>query len=880
MPRRRAVRFLLVVAGVVILALVATSVLALVVVRRPLPQTSGTIDVPSLAAEVDVVRDVRGVPQITADSSADLFRAQGFVHAQDRFFEMDYRRHVTAGRISELVGENADALAADTVIRTFGWRLVAEQEWALLEPATRQYLQAYADGVNDYLATRDPDTLGIEYTVLGLQVDQAEPEPWSPIDSLAWLKAMAWDLRGNYDDELSRATSFASVRDIARVDELFPAYPEGMNLPIVAGTSTAASTTTAATTATAASAADPAAGELSAGALSPGDLSASGLAADDLQAALTSAQDALGAVPHLLGEGDGVGSNSWVVAGEHTTSGKPILANDPHLAISAPGIWSQIGLHCRTVDSDCPFDVAGFSFAGFPGVVIGHNDALAWGITNLGADVTDFFLERTSGETYLRDGERRDLVSRTELIKVNGGDDVELTVRSTAHGPIISGVLPDVNTARVAPLPDGAPQGVYEISLGWTALTPGRTADAVFAMDTSRTAADITAAATLFEVPSQNIVFATTDGHIGYQAPGRIPVRAAVPDAVVPSNGTWPRPGWDSRYDWQGYVEPADMPAVLDPPEGFIVAANQAVTPAGSGPFLTSDWDFGYRSQRIRDVLAGAIANGSKIDTATTTSLQLDDANPYATMLVPTLLGVSVESAFDRTGQDLLRDWDGRSTTESAGAAYFASVWSNLLQLTFWDELPDNARPDGGSRWLEVVRGMLERPADPWWDDRTTVGVVEGRDEVLSQALTSARRELTVQLGKDPSDWAWGKLHTAAPKHPALGGDTVPGVVRRLVNPSALEVAGASSAVNATSWDAGSGSFAVTKGPSMRMVVDLGDLDASTWVVLTGSSGHPGSKHYSDQFEAWSLGETFPWPFSATAVDEAASSRLTLQPAA
>ncbi|MGV8965535.1 MAG: penicillin acylase family protein [Cellulomonas sp.] len=877
MPRRRAVRYLLVVAGVVILALVATSVLALVVVRRPLPQTSGTIDVRSLSAEVDVLRDARGVPQITADTSADLFRAQGFVHAQDRFFEMDYRRHVTAGRISELVGKNADALAADSVIRTFGWRQVAEQEWAILAPTTRQYLQAYADGVNDYLAKRGPATLGIEYTVLGLQVDVAEPEPWSPIDSLAWLKAMAWDLRGNYDDELSRATSFASVRDIARVNELFPAYPEGTNAPIVPASST---TPAAATAAIVPTTGDPTAGDLSAGDLSPGDLSASGLASDDLQAALTSAQAALGAVPHLVGEGDGVGSNSWVVSGAHTTSGKPILANDPHLAVSAPGIWSQVGLHCRTVSAACPFDVAGFSFAGFPGVVIGHNDALAWGITNLGADVTDFFLERTSGDTYLRDGERRDLVTRTETIKVNGGDDVKLTVRSTAHGPIISGVLPGVNAARIAPLPEGAPQGVYEISLGWTALTPGRTADAVFAMDTSHTAADIKAAATLFEVPAQNIVFATTDGHIGYQAPGRIPIRAAVPGAAVPSNGTWPRPGWDSRYDWQGFVDPADMPAVLDPPEGFIVAANQAVTPAGTGPFLTSDWDYGYRSQRIRDVLSTQIAAGKKIDGATTTALQLDDANPYAAMLVPALLAVPVESAFDRSGQELLRGWDGRSTTESAGAAYFASVWTNLLQLTFWDELPDNARPDGGSRWLEVVRGMLERPDDPWWDDRTTVGVVEGRDEILSQALTSARRELTVQIGKDPTDWEWGQLHMVAPKHPALGGDTVPSLVRRLVNPAPLEVAGSSSAVNATSWNAGSGSFEVTKAPSMRMVVDLGDLDASTWVVLTGTSGHPGSKHYSDQFGAWARGETFPWPFSAAAVDEAADSRLILRPAA
>jgi len=867
-PRRRAVRLLLVVAAVVVLVLVATSVIALVVVRRPLPQTGGTLELPALTAQVDVARDAQGVPQITADSPADLFRAQGFVHAQDRFFEMDYRRHVTAGRVSELVGANKDALAADTVIRTFGWHRVAEQEWPLLEPSTRAYLTAYAEGVNAYLETRTAETLGVEYTVLGLKVAVEQPEFWDPIDSLTWLKAMAWDLRGNYDEELGRATSFATVHDVARVDQLFPAYPQGTNAPILAAVAAPVAPVSALV----------AHRPKQDAALAPAE--PLDLASSDLQHALASAQDALAAVPHLVGEGEGVGSNSWVLAGDHTASGKPILANDPHLAISAPGIWSQVGLHCRTVTAQCPFDVAGFSFAGFPGVVIGHNDEIAWGLTNLGADVTDFFLERIAGEQYLRDGERHDVMTRTETIKVNGADDVPVVVRSTGHGPIISGVLKGVNPVRVAPVAEDTAPGRYEVALGWTALNPGRTADAIFVLDTAHSAADVAAAAALFEVPSQNIVFATTDGHIGYQAPGKIPVRAAVPDGPVPSDGTWPRPGWDSRYDWQGEVAPADMPAVVDPPEGFIVAANQAVTPSGTGPFLTSDWDYGYRAQRVRDVLTARIAKGGTFDLPATSALQFDDANPYAAMLVSALLDVRLESRFDRTGQDLLRTWDRRSDADSAGAAYFAAVWSKLLELTFWDDLPDNARPDGGSRWLEVVRGMLERPGDPWWDDRTTVGVVEGRDEILSRALVSARRELTVQLGKDPADWQWGKLHTAAPTHGALGGPTVPMLIRRLVNPTPLPVAGSSSVVDATSWNAGTGSYAVTKAPSMRMVVDLGDLDASTWVTLTGTSGHPASAHYADQFPAWARGESYPWPFSTKAVADAAKDRLTLRPGA
>ena len=861
--RRRATRLLLVVASVLVLVLVAGSVATVLVTRRPLPRTTGELDVPGLAAEVDVVRDERGIATLTADSTDDLFMAQGYVHAQDRFFEMDYRRHVTAGRLSELVGENRAALAADRVIRTFGWRDVAEQEWPLLAETTQSYLEAYADGVNAYLESRGPESLAVEYTVLGMQVSVDQPEPWDPVDSLAWLKAMAWDLRGNYDEELARATTFGSVQDVARVEELFPPYPQDVNRPVVdAADLTAAPAAGIEATTTAA----PAGG-------------AAELGEPHLQDALASAGDALAAVPHLVGEGEGVGSNSWVVGGAHTSTGEPMLANDPHLGISAPGIWTQMGLRCADVSQACPFDVSGFTFAGFPGVIIGHNADLAWGLTNLGADVIDFFVERTDVDEYVRGDAREPITSRTEVIEVNGADDVELTVRSTVHGPIVSGVLPETYAARTGPLVEEGVTGTYEIAMSWTALTPGWTADAVFAFNTAAGAANIAAAAARFDVPSQNIVFATTDGHIGYQAPGRIPVRAEIPGASVPTDGSWPRPGWDPRYDWSGFVDPAQMPAVLDPAEGFVVAANQAVTAAGVGPFLTGDWDYGYRSQRIRTVIERTIADGGTLDAAAMNDLQLDERNPYADMLVDALLEVDLESTFDEAGQDLLRDWDGVSRADSAGAAYFAAVWTTLLELVFWDELPETARPTGGSRWLVVMANLLERPDDAWWDDRTTVGLVEGRDEILSRALTSARLELAVEMGKDADGWQWGKVHVAAPEHPVLGGDGVPSLVRGFVNPDPIGVGGGSSQVNATGWDAGTDSYAVTAAPSMRMVVDLADLDRSTWVNLTGTSGHPASPHYADQFDDWAAGRTFAWPFTPAAVDDAAVDRLTLRPA-
>jgi penicillin amidase len=852
-PGSRAFRILVAVVVVVAIALVVGVTLVTTTIRRPLPEESGTLAMRGLTADVSVTRDARGVPSVYADDAEDLFRAQGYVHAQDRFFEMDYRRHVTAGRLSELVGASADAMEADRVIRTFGWRTVAEKEMALLTPEVQAYLQAYADGVNAYLDDREPGSIAVEYTVLGQQVHVGQPEEWDPVDSLAWLKAMAWDLRGNYDDELARALTYGTVRDVGLVDELFPTYPQDRNAPILSGETVPAAADTARPVGT-------------------------GMLSADLQRALEATQTALQAVPHLLGDGDGTGSNSWVVSGEHTASGKPLLANDPHLSISAPGIWSQMGLYCTTVDDDCPFAMSGFTVAGFPGVIIGHNADLAWGLTNLGADVTDFYIERTDKEagTYLRDGQQVPIESHTEVIDVNGGESVDLEVRSTVHGPLVSDAL-GLSRLVGTPTPGGA-KGTPEVALAWTALTPGRAADAVFLVNTAKDADDIAAAAAVFTVPSQNIVFATVDGHIGYQAPGLIPVRARVTDGPVPSDGTWPQPGWDSRYDWQGYVDPAEMPAVLDPPEGYIVAANQAVTPTGTGPFLTVDWDYGYRAHRIRERLDDLIASGTPLDVASAGELQTDEWSPYAAAVVPALLDAPVQNRFTQDAVDLLEDWDDVQDKDSAAGVYFAAVWSKILALTFWDDLPEDQRPSGDSRWLEVVVELLQDPESPWWDDRTTTNVRESRDEVLSQALTAARLELTRDLGKDPAGWDWGRLHAAAPEHPVLGGASIPSVVRQLFNPRPLGVGGGSSIVNATAWDASTGSFEVTAAPSMRMVVDLGDLDASTWVTLTGTSGHPGSVHYTDQFAAWANGETFPWPFGEDAVDQAAVRRLTLTP--
>lgn len=888
MARRRTVirRSLLALAAFVVVVLVAGVVAGTAIVRRPFPQTSGEIAIDGLAGDVTVHRDAQGVPQIYAQTPTDLFRAQGFIQAQDRFFEMDYRRHVTAGRLSELVGENADAIAADRVIRTFGWRLVAEEEWDLISPESRAYLTAYADGVNEYLAGRSKSAIAMEYTVLGTTVNVEDPQEWDPIDSLAWLKAMAWDLRGNYDEEIERALAYGTVKDVKRVDELFPVYDAKKNAPILDGDQwkqkrkEAAEAADTAEPAADTEATEPAASTANVSHELPGDFDGG-----DIQVALASVSKALDAVPHTIAQGEGTGSNSWVISGEHTASGKPLLANDPHLSLSVPSIWAQVGLHCEQVDADCPFDVSGFSFAGFPGVVIGHNDQLAWGLTNLGADVTDFFVEALRDDEYRYDGQWVPLEKRTEEILVNGADPVTIEVLSTGHGPIVSSELGDTVAALRTPLSNSPGGGRYAISLAWTALTPGRTADAVFKFNLAHNAADVAEAAALFDVPSQNIVFATTDGHIGYQAPGKIPLRLRV-EGEVPSDGSWPRPGWDPDFDWQGFVAPEDMPAILDPDEGFIVAANQAVLPRGTGPFLTNDWDYGFRSERIRDLIEGQIDSGTPITVESMSALQNDDWSPFAAALVPILLEQDLEDTFAADGQDLLRDWDYSTDKDSAAAAYFAAVWANILEETFWDDLPQPMWPTGGSRWLAVIEDLIEEPTSVWWDNRTTVNVVETRDEILSNALINARLELTTSLGKNADEWKWGRVHLLELEHPVLGGSSIPGIVRNFVNPDPVQMPGGSSIVNATAWDASawdpetrSRSFGVTAGPSMRMVVDLADLDASRWVVVSGVSGHPGHPHYADQLTTWAVGETYPWPSTTGAVSQAATETLTLVPA-
>jgi penicillin amidase len=808
--RKLLLRVLLALLAVVLVVGLVGVGTILITVRRPWPRTNGTVSADGLQAEVTVMRDQWGVPHIYASNSHDLVFAQGYVHAQDRFWQMEFWRRIGAGRLAEILGESA--LDSDRFIRTVGWHRTAAQELEVLDDETRAVLEAYAEGVNAYISTHRR-RLGLEFTILGLTGVEFEPEPWTPLNTLTWTKVMSWDLGGNRTDELLRAHIAARLGTPA-LDALMPPYPD--DHPVIVPHPLAGAT---------------------------------------LEAVPQAAFEA-----HVLGGGDQVGSNSWVIAGSRTETGLPLLANDTHLGIQMPSIWYENGLHCEPVGPDCPYNVAGFSFAGAPGVIIGHNERIAWGVTNLEPDVQDLFIERFNPEDpdqYEYEGKWLDMELVREEIHVAGEEEpVVVNARVTRHGPIINDVAGGSEEEWAF--------GWQPLAFSWTALQPGTLMRSVMLLNQAGNWEEFREALSYWDVPSQNFVYADVEGNIGYQAPGRIPIRAA-------GDGSMPVPGWTGEYEWVDYIPFDELPRAFNPPEGYVVTANHAVVGPDYPYFISMDWAPGYRARRILELIEADDA----ISSTDVQAIQGDSSPAWADDVLPHLLVLPSDERRLGEALEMLRAWGRWAGRDSAGAALFEAFRGHLIDLTFGDELGEQLLRQARGKATVALVDLLADEGSPWFDDLTTPEV-ETRDEILLRALEAAVEELTETLGRDMADWRWGDLHTATFENQSLGQCGV-GLIEAVFNRGPVPVDGTIATINNTSYELDD-PYRVTWLSSQRQIVDLADLTRSVSMHTTGQSGHPYHRHYDDMIDPWRNIEYHPMLWERADVEADAEGVLVLRP--
>ena len=761
-------------------ALLAVALFIAYSVWRTFPRESGSVKVPGHSAPIALDFDAHGVPTIRARSIPDAMFGLGYAHAHDRLWQMEFERRVGSGRLAEILGEGL--VPADTFLRTVGFRASAEEAWRSLSPAAREPLEAYARGVNAFLASSS--VRPIEFRLL-----RVDPEPWQPVDSLVWAKMMAWDLAANARDEIRRSR-FAAAVGPARAAELLPLAASEPAIMTEEEWSPPANPD------------PPSASRLP----SPGPW---GLLAN-----------AFGSLDALGFGGEDLGSNSWVVAGSRTVSGRPILANDPHLGLRTPSVWYLAAIEAPG------YMAAGATLPGIPGVIIGHNNRIAWGLTSIEPDVQDLFVEEVDPKDpsrYRHRGEWKSFSVRRETIRVRGARDTELLVRGSVHGPVVTGVF------------DGAGTLGSAVSLRWTGLDDGdRTAESFFAIGAARNWDEFLAAAALLRTPPQNLIYADVEGHIGYAAAGAMPIRPRA-DGLLPVSG-------EGDDDWAGMIPFASLPRVLDPPAGFVVTANNRLVAGEAGLAFGLNWAEPYRARRIRELLESK----PRLTAADVQALQLDRKSGQAEELLPLLLDTAPLDAASRSALEKLRGWNREMAPESVPAAIYAAWFVELAKMPE-DELGQTPRGRTKGRFLIQALAGNSR----WCDDART-SRVETCADFKAATLRDAVAFLERRLGPDRARWHWQRLHQALFPHDVFG--KVWGL-RRLFD---LQVGqgGDGSTVNVGAFSQ-DGSFAMTDGPSYRQVIDLSDFAGSRYVHTTGQSGNVFARGYRDLLPEWREGRSF-----------------------
>jgi len=777
--------------------------------RGALPPYAGRFEAKGLKAPVEILRDSHAVPHIIAGSIEDAAFGLGFVHAQDRFWQMELMRRLGQGRLSEIMPPaivGGGIVDTDRTMRGLGLYRAASDSIGALSPAMRAILDAYAAGVNTWLAN-DEQAFGLELTLIKLlSGGRYKPERWQPADSMVWAKIMALGLDGNWRGELLRLRLAKKMGDDA-TKFLMDQPGEGRD------------------------------------------------------ATLSLVNEALNGLDldRLYRETDNVAtrkreaSNEWVLSGAHSVSGKPLLANDPHLSLGFPGTWYL----ARLVGPG--FDIRGATSPGAPGIVLGHNGSIGWGFTTTNLDSQDLFVERidpTDPSRYLTPDGARPFGVRDETIGVLWGDPVQLRVRSTRHGVVIDDFIRK---------PDQYSAAGHVLALQATALDGADTSvEGFLRISLAQNWNDFLAAARKVVTPMQNMVYADTAGNIGLVSPARIPIRRK-------GDGSIPSPGWTGEYDWAGFVPFDDLPRTYNPPSGIIVNANARLVPDDYRHFITRDWAEPYRQRRANQLLREV----ERHPVFGMTIIQGDIFTPDAADMLPLLLKPEPRNNRAARVRELMGRWNRfMLARRPEPLIYEAWIWE-LQRGLLADRLGDELFYDMASPKVPLLmRIVRDRPQ---WCDNPKTAATETCDDAIAAALDRALDWITRRQGGDIDTWQWGNEHPAAHRHPVF--DTVP-LLRDVASVRFPSDGGAHTLNRATPGYRGPRPFEAVHGAGYRAVYDFSDLDNSRFAIPLGQSGNMMSRWSHSLVEGWKALRYVEIAGTRAELARSAAGIITLSPAA
>lgn len=738
------------------------------------PLIEGEVIVSILDDNVEVTRDDIGVPHITAKSEADLYRAQGYVQAQDRLFQMDLARRQASGTLAEVVG--ASAVETDKYFRTFSLRKAAELSWEGYDADSKKILEWFAEGVNAFIdEVSGTSKLSYEFKLLGYK-----PSPWIPIDSLTIGKYMAYDLGGNWNQQAFRSWAIQNFTE-EEAKELFVEYPENAKSIIEANVNLETNIASAFTT------------------------------------------------DYLPSEFNG--SNNWVIGGELTELGKPLLADDPHLGLSSPSVWYQ--MHLQSPEQN----VSGVIFAGIPGIILGHNEEIAWGVTNVNPDVQDLYIEVPNPENpyqFEYDGQWEDATVRQEPINVKGGKTVDFEVVETRHGPIISNImLKDTEVKE-------------QFAMQWTALQSTQELRAILGFNKATNWEEFETALEDFKAPAQNFVFASQDGTIAYKANGLVPIRKQ-------GTGALPVPGNSSEYGWESYIPFDELPTVINPEEGYVATANNEIIGKEYPYHISNLWAQPYRYERIVEMIETPVYDKTtgeqlKMTLADMKAMQMDKKNLHAEEFLPSLLGTI--KAQDTEGKyakviTLLEKWEYYDDKDQGAPLVYHFLIENMEKALFEDAMPADVykmMPGKSQITDQMLRDAYTGNEGVWVKEEG------GLDSFVYTAFEDAVTKVQNKFGAAVSNWKWGSYNKLTFNSPLASANDI---LAYYLNPEKIAVGGSSVTVQAAAED---GNGNVIHGASWRFAVDLNDLSTAHHIVGPGQSGHVKSKWYDNQISNWAYG--------------------------